>query len=73
MNRKKFYDLLERAVWTAIQAILGVLTADALGIPKEYGALFATALSMAKSAVAGQLGNKESVSTLPAELDPATR
>jgi len=73
MTKKKLYDLLERAGWTVAQAFLGILSADALGIPAQYGALVAMVLSMAKSAVAGQLGNKASVSTLPASLDPATK
>lgn len=58
---RKLRDLATRAGWTALQAALGLVTAEALDIPVAWAAIVATLLSAAKSYVAGQVGDKTTV------------
>lgn len=60
MNQK-YKDLAARAFWTVLQALLGVLTAEALGVPMEYSIVFAGVLSALKSFVATKVGDPETV------------
>ncbi len=81
-DRKRFYaDLLERAVWTFLQAFAGVLVADGalsgVDLPisaKLTAAAVAGVVAVGKALVLGQLvGNQGTASTLPKALDPATK
>lgn len=67
-RRKKIADIAERVLWTAVQAALGVITADLLGLPAAWVPVFAMALSAVKSFVASQLGTG-SAATLPIGLE----
>ena len=58
-------DRAERVVWTLIQAALGVVTVEMLGIPVAYAPLFAALVSVAKTTVARHLGDTGSASTAP--------
>jgi hypothetical protein len=58
-------DLLERVLWTAVQAALGVISVEALGVSVVYAPIVASALSVAKGYVARRLGNPQSAATLP--------
>ena len=60
MNQK-YKDLAARAFWTVLQALLGVASAEALGVPVEYAVLFAGVLSAIKSYVATKVGDPETV------------
>lgn len=72
-RRRKYADGLERLAATFIQAFAAVwiVTGD-LDWLTIKAALVAGGLSVAKTAAAWQLGNKETSSVLPEELDPAT-
>lgn len=72
MSRKKLFDLLERAGWTAAQVLLSGITVEMFDLDPWLIVPIATALSSVKSYVASKVGNTNSVSTLPASLDPAT-
>ncbi len=58
---RKYRDLAARAAWTAAQAALGVVTVEALGLPIWLAAPAAMVLSAAKSWVATQVGDPETV------------
>ena len=58
-------DLTERVFWTAVQAGLGLVTVEALGVPVAYAAVVATVLAVVKGLVARKLGDPDSASTLP--------
>lgn len=58
---KKAKDLASRAGWTALQAALGVVTVEALGLPLAYAAVVATLLSALKSYVASKVGDPDTV------------
>jgi hypothetical protein len=62
-------DMLERIFWTAVQAGLGVVTVEALDLPKAWIPIVAIALSAVKTAVATQIGVKGSAAMLPESLD----
>ena len=64
-------DILERVLWTALQAGLGVVTVEAFNLPQAWIPVVAFVLAAAKSAVATQLGVKGSAATLPTSLDSA--
>jgi hypothetical protein len=75
-DRRRFYsDLLERVLWTAVQAFLGVLVADGLGAGVEDDttglkvAAIAAAISAAKCLLATQVGSSHTAATLPARDD----
>ncbi len=59
--QQKYKALAARAGWTAAQAALGLVTADALGLPLVWAAVFATALSAVKSFVATKVGDPNTV------------
>lgn len=78
---RKLADLIERAVATYVQVVIGLLLAgfadvqvvDRLSVLRTAAvAAIPAGLSVVKSGLAGLYGNKDSVSTLPASLDPAT-
>jgi hypothetical protein len=52
-------DAAERVAWTAAQAAVGVVSAEALGIPVEYAALFAAGLSLVKVFIAKHVGKDD--------------
>lgn len=58
---KKYRDLLARAGWTALQAALGVLTVEALGVPVGWAPVVAVALSALKSWAATHVGDRGTV------------
>jgi hypothetical protein len=57
--------LAERVLWTAAQAGLGVVTAEALDVPVAWAPLVATVLAMVKGYVARRVGNPQEPATLP--------
>ncbi len=58
---QKYRDLASRAAWTALQAVLGVVTVAALGLPVAYAPIVAVLLSALKSYVATKVGSKDTV------------
>lgn len=58
---QKYRDLASRAVWTAAQGALGVITVEALDVPIAWAGIVAAALSAAKSYVASKVGDRETV------------
>jgi len=58
---QKYRDLGSRAGWTAAQAVLGVVTVEALDLPVAYVPLVASLFSALKSYVAGKVGNRDTV------------
>lgn len=63
---KAFYArLAERVVWTAIQAGLGIVTVEALGVPVAYAGVIAAVLAAVKGYVARRVGDSNDPSTLP--------
>ncbi len=73
MNRKKLYDMLERLGWTVAQGVVAIAIVWSQDANPAYAPLIMGVLSVAKSYVAGRIGNTNSVSTLPESLDPATK
>jgi len=62
----KFWkDLIERVVWTAAQAGVGVLIVANTDTPTAYAAVIASALALVKGFIAKKVGNKDSASTIP--------
>ena len=62
---KKYLDLLERTVWTAIQSFLGVLIATEVVSDLDWSAVFLSAgiaagIAAAKCVLAFQIGNPDS-------------
>jgi hypothetical protein len=57
----KYRSLASRAAWTAAQAVLSIVTVEALGIPLVWAPILATFLSAAKSYVATKVGNPNTV------------
>jgi hypothetical protein len=57
----KYRDLASRAAWTAAQAVLSVITVEALGIPLVWAPIVATVLSAFKSFVATKVGDPDTV------------
>lgn len=57
----KYRDLAARALWTAAQAGLAVVTVDALDVPLAWAGIAAAALSAAKSWVATRVGDPDTV------------
>lgn len=66
---KKYAGLLERVLWTAAQAGLGLITVEALDVPTGYAAIAAAVIATIKGFVAKRVGNKDTWATLPASLD----
>lgn len=58
---QKYRDLASRAAWTALQAALGLISAEALGLPLAWAPIFAVALSALKSYVASKVGDRDTV------------
>jgi hypothetical protein len=58
---QKYHDLASRAAWTAVQAVLSVVTVEALGIPLAWAPVFAAGLSVVKSYVATKVGDPDEV------------
>jgi hypothetical protein len=77
MTKKLFLDLLERAVWTFLQAGLGVFVlADSFdanldNAEKAAMAGLAAVLALVKGVVASRVGDTGTAATLPATVDPA--
>lgn len=79
---RKFADLAERAAATYLEVLVGLLLAGGLfnvgavdrisTATQAAVAAIPAGLSVIKSALSGWLGNKTTVSALPASLDPAT-
>jgi hypothetical protein len=65
MSKTFIVDMLERVLWTAIQAGLGVISVEQLDIPKIWIPVIAVGLSFIKAFVAKQIGNPDSASTAP--------
>lgn len=57
----KYKSLASRAAWTALQAVLALVTVEALGIPLAWAPIVATVLSAAKSFVATKVGDPNTV------------
>jgi putative flippase GtrA len=57
----KYRDLASRAAWTAVQAVLSVVTVEALGLPLVWAPIVATVLSAIKSFVATKVGDPDTV------------
>lgn len=57
----KYRDLASRAAWTAAQAVLSVVTVEALGVPLVWAPILATVLSAVKSFVASKVGDPDTV------------
>tara|TARA_R110000744_G_scaffold179119_2_gene298120 strand:- start:859 stop:1056 length:198 start_codon:yes stop_codon:yes gene_type:complete len=58
---QKTIDLLTRAAWTAVQVVLGAITVEAFDLDVAFVPVVAAALSAAKSFVATQVGNPDTV------------
>lgn len=58
---QKQKDLASRALWTALEVVLGFVTVEALNIPVAWVPVVATALSAVKSFVASKVGNPDTV------------
>lgn len=58
---QKYRDLGARAAWTAAQAVLSVVTVEALGLPLVWAPIVAAALSAVKSFVATKVGDPNTV------------
>lgn len=59
--KQKYRDLAARAGWTALQAGLALVTVEALDVPVAWAGVVAAGLSALKSWVAGQVGDRSSV------------
>lgn len=57
---KYLKDLIERVVWTAAQAGVGVLIVANTNTPTAYAAVFAAGLALVKGFVAKKVGNPDS-------------
>lgn len=57
----KYRDLGSRAAWTAAQAVLSVVTVEALGVPLAWAPIIAAGLSALKSFVATKVGDPDTV------------
>lgn len=58
-------DLIERVAFTAAEAGIGVVATAAAGWPTAYAIPIASALAILKAAIAKQIGNGDSASTVP--------
>lgn len=70
MKQRSYYiDLAERAAWTFVQgfASFWIVTGD-IDSATLVGGLVAGALSVAKSIVAGQIGDRDSAALLPSNV-----
>lgn len=63
--RRRWLDIGERAVWTLLQAGVGVAVVEALDIPEAWAAVIALALAVAKGELATKFGDG-TAATLPA-------
>lgn len=78
--KTKILDIAERAAWTFAQTFLAfIITAeiwsavDRVSLAKQAAAAgLAAALAVVKGLGGTLIGNRETASTLPASLDPAT-
>lgn len=59
-------DLIERVIWTAIQAGLALVTVEAFDLPQVYIPILGAALATLKGVVARKVGDPTSAATLPA-------
>lgn len=64
-SREFRLKLLERVLWTAVQAGLGVVSVEAFGLPVVYAPIIASALAVVKGYVARRVGDPQSPATLP--------
>lgn len=81
VTKKKAFDIAERAGWTFVQAFAATLLASGwfnieqitdVSLLQNAGiAGIAAVISLVKSLVGTKLGNTDTASTLPADLDPA--
>lgn len=71
MTRAKFYDLLDRVSWTAVESFLGyyIATGGKLTENVWQGALAATGIAVAKCIVAFRVGSPNTAAILPAGPD----
>lgn len=58
---QKYRDLAARAAWTAAQAVLSVVTIEALGLPLVWAPIVAAGLSALKSFIATKVGDPDTV------------
>lgn len=58
-------DLLERVVWTTIQAVAGTVAVYLVDAPYGWAVIVAAALSALKGVAARKLGSSDSASTHP--------
>ena len=63
-NKKFWEDLIERTLWTGIQAALAVLTVGVADLENSWVIPIAIALAAIKAQVARKLGDPDSASTL---------
>lgn len=73
-KRRRWADAAERLLKTLLQAFAGAVIVVGLDDWKEalYAGGVAAALSLLSSVSSWKIGNGETASALPAELDPAT-
>ena len=64
-SREFYAKLAERVGWTAVQAGLGLVTVEALGVPTAWAAVVASVLAVVKGFVARRVGDPNSPATLP--------
>lgn len=66
ITKKFLKDLVERALWTAAEAVVAVVTTEVADLDTGvYAPLIATGLAVVKGFIAKHVGNKESASTAP--------
>lgn len=64
-SREFWLKWLERVLWTAVQAALGLVTVDLFDLPTAWVPVIATALAAVKGWVARRVGDPQEPSTLP--------
>lgn len=58
-------DWLERVLWTAAQAVLGVVAVEVADLNLAWAPVVAVAVAALKGVVARKVGDPESAATLP--------
>lgn len=66
---QKTKDALSRTAWTALQAVLGVISVEAFNLPVVYVPIIAAVLSQLKSFVATKVGNPNTVTFISNDVE----
>ena len=67
---KSVADIVERVVWTLLEALAGVVTVETFDLPPAWIPVVAVVLATLKSVVASRaIGVRGSAAVLPASLD----